>query len=301
MSESELRALIRILRERGRPENPTVDGMRERYELLGERFPAPTDAVCEPIEVEGRPAELIRTPGADPDRCVLYLHGGGYVLGSLGTHRNLACGISRAAGAQVLLLDYRLAPENPFPAAVEDAVAAYRWLLARGFDPARLAIAGDSAGGGLTISTLVVLQDDGDPRPAAAVCISPWVDLEGSGASMTAKAEEDPIIWRGVIDWFAGLYLAGTDPRQPLAAPLHAELHGLPPLLIQVGTAECLLDDAVRLAEKARAAGVAVELEATENMVHVWHLFAPILSEGRAAIDRAGAFIRERTAGKGVA
>ncbi len=296
MTGSELRALVQLLRERGRPENPTVEEMRARYELLGQRFPAPDAAVREGVEIEGRAAELVAAPGADPARCALYLHGGGYVLGSLNTHRNLAYNLSRAAGAEVLLLDYRLAPENPFPAAVEDAVAAYRWLLARGLDPRRLAIAGDSAGGGLTVAAMVVLNDDRDPLPACGVCVSPWVDLRATGASMSAKAADDPIIWPGVIHWFAGLYLAGADPTLPLATPLHAELTGLPPLLIQVGTAECLLDDAVRLAERARRHGVEVELETVENMVHVWHMFAPILSEGREAIDRAGAFIAARTA-----
>lgn len=297
MTESELRALVQLLRERGRPETPTVEEMRARYALLGQRFPAPQGAVRETVRAPDRPAELVAAPGADPARQILYLHGGGYVIGSPDTHRNLAYALSQAAGAAVLLLDYRLAPEHPFPAAVEDAVAAFRWLLARGADPGRLAIAGDSAGGGLTVAALVALRQEGAPLPACGVCISPWVDLEGTGASMRAKAAEDPVIWPEVIDWFAGLYLAGADPRLPLAAPLHADLRGLPPLLIQVGTAECLLDDAVRLAERARAAGVPVELDAAENMIHVWHMFAPILSEGREAIARAGAFVRRHVGG----
>ena len=169
MTHSELQALVQLLRERGPPESPTVEEMRARYELLGERFPAPEGAVRDVLTIEGRPAEMIAAPGADPERCILYLHGGGYVIGSLNTHRNLAWNLSEAAGCQVLLLDYRLAPENPFPAAVEDAVAAYRWLVGHGLAPERLAIAGDSAGGGLVVSTLVVLNDDGDPLPACGV------------------------------------------------------------------------------------------------------------------------------------
>ena len=298
MTASELQSLVQLLRERGRPEKPDVEEMRARYELLGERFAAPDGAVVETATIEGCPAEMIGAPGADASRCVLYLHGGGYVLGSLNTHRNLAWNLSQAAGAQVLLLDYRLAPENTFPASVEDAVAAYRWLLARGLEPKRLAMAGDSAGGGLTVATMVVLNDDRDPLPACGVCISPWVDLEGIGPSMTSKAVEDPVIWSGAIDWFAGLYLADADRRSPLAAPLYSDLAGLPPLLIQVGTAECLLDDATRLAEHARAAGVEVEIETVDQMIHVWHMFAPILSEAREAIARAGAFIKARTGGQ---
>lgn len=297
MTASELATLVQIMRERGRPEQPTVPDMRARYELVGEKFPAPAEARVEKVIAGGRPAEIVAAPEAATDRWILYLHGGGYVIGSCDTHRNLAFALSRTADAQVLLLDYRLAPEHPFPAAVEDAVAAYRWLLARGARPERTAIAGDSAGGGLVVSALIVLQDDGDPKPAAGVCISPWTDMEGSGASMQGKAEVDPVIWPPVIQWFADLYLAGADPKMPLASPLHADLGGLPPLLIQVGTSECLLDDAVRLADRARAAGVEVTLEPSEGMIHVWHMFAPILSEGREAVDRAGAFVRTHTGG----
>ncbi|MFN4089117.1 MAG: alpha/beta hydrolase [Alphaproteobacteria bacterium] len=297
MTATELSALIQIMRERGRPDQPTVPDMRARYELLGEKFPAPADARVETVSAGGCPAEIVSAPGVAGDRWIVYLHGGGYVIGSCATHRNLAYALSRAGDAQVLLLDYRLAPEHPFPAAVEDAVGAYRWLLQRGARPERTAIAGDSAGGGLTVSALVVLQDDGDPLPAAGVCISPWTDMAGTGVTMRTKAEVDPVIWPGVIRWFADLYLAGADDDSPLASPLHADLAGLPPLLIQVGTAECLLDDAVRLAEKARAAGGEAVLEPADDMIHVWHMFAPILSEGRDAIERAGSFVKARTGG----
>ncbi|MET4701489.1 monoterpene epsilon-lactone hydrolase [Constrictibacter sp. MBR-5] len=298
MTATELATLIQAMRDRGRPEQPTVPEMRARYELLGEKFPAPGDARVEKVSAGGCPAEIVAAPeAAASDRWIVYLHGGGYVIGSCDTHRNLAYALSRAADAQVLLLDYRLGPEHPFPAAVEDAVGAYRWLIARGAKAERTVIAGDSAGGGLTVSALVVLQDDGDAMPAGGVCISPWTDMEGTGATMQSKAEVDPVIWPPVIAWFADQYLAGADPKMPLASPLYADLKGLPPLLVQVGTAECLLDDAVRLADRARAAGVEVVLEPWDDMVHVWHMFAPILSEGRDAIERAGAFVRERTGG----
>jgi acetyl esterase/lipase len=218
----------------------------------------------------------------------------GYVIGSINTHRDLASRLSLAAAARVLLIDYRLAPEHPFPAAVDDATAAYRWLLSSGADPSHMVIAGDSAGGGLTVATLVALRDAGTPLPAAGVCLSPWVDLECSGESMTTKAAADPMVRRDGLMKMAEWYLAGQPPRTPLAAPLYADLSGLPPLLIQVGTAEVLLDDSTRLAERARKAGVTVTLEPWEDMIHVWQAFAALLPEGRQAIDRIGEFITQQ-------
>jgi epsilon-lactone hydrolase len=178
---------------------------------------------------------------------------------------------------------------------VEDALAAYRWLLAQGFSPKRLAIAGDSAGGGLTIAALVALRDAGEKLPAAGVCLSPWVDLEGIGESMTTKAELDPMVKKDSLVQLATLYLGGKDPRTPLAAPLYADLSGLPPLLILAGTWETLLDDASRIAERARKAGVDVTYEPAEGMIHVWQLFAPILDEGKQSIERIGQYVRGKT------
>jgi epsilon-lactone hydrolase len=242
------------------------------------------------------PAEWVTAPGCDPMRAVLYLHGGGYVIGSINTHRRLAYDISAASGARVLVIDYRLAPEHPFPAAVEDAETAWRWLLQQGFATSRLAIGGDSAGGGLTLATLVNLRDRKLGLPACAVAISPWVDLEGVGTSITARAAQDPMVQKDGLLWMAGLYLNGKDAKTPLAAPLHAELKGLPPILVQVGTAETLLDDATRIAEKLHAAGVDVRLAIWPNMLHVFPLFAPILSEGRDGCLEIGGFIRSKTA-----
>ncbi|MFI5001727.1 MAG: alpha/beta hydrolase, partial [Reyranellales bacterium] len=196
----------------------------------------------------------------------------------------------------VLVIDYRLAPEHPFPAPVEDAAKAWRWLLQQGLDASRLAIAGDSAGGGLTIATLVNLRDQKLGLPACAVAISPWVDLEGQGNSMAARAAQDPMVQKDGLLWMAGMYLGGKNAKTPLAAPLHADLKGLPPILVQVGTAETLLDDSTRIAEKLHAAGVAVRLAIWPNMLHVFPLFAPILSEGRDGCTEIGAFIRSRTA-----
>ncbi len=294
MSSEQLAALKTLLRERGKPENPTVPEMRARIAEVGERFPAPAEAEVTPVTVAGRHAEWVAAPGCLADRAVLYLHGGGYVIGSCDSHRNLAYNIAAASKAKVLLLDYRLAPESPFPAAVDDAVAACCWLLDEGYAPGRLAIGGDSAGGGLTVAALVALRYRGQPLPAAGLCLSPWVDMEGIGASMTAKEDEDPMLDHEALLWFSGRYLAGADPRAPLAAPIYADLAGLPPLLIQVGTAEVLLDDSLRLAERARAAGVDVSLDVAHGMMHVWHLFEPVLDEAGEAIARAGAFLRGR-------
>jgi acetyl esterase/lipase len=255
-------------------------------------FPVDADVKSEPVNAGGVKSEWVTAPGADPGRAVLYLHGGGYVIGSINTHRTLAGRISRAAKARVLVIDYRLAPEHPFPAAVEDSVAAYRWMLSTGLKPSRIAVAGDSAGGGLTVATLVAIRDAKLPVPAAGVPLSPWIDMEGLGDSMKSKAAVDPMVQKDGLLQMAAAYLAGKDPRTPLAAPLYADLAGLPPLLIQVGTAETLLDDSTRLAERARKAGVKVTLEPWENMIHVWQIFAPILDEGQQAIEKIGEFIR---------
>ena len=259
--------------------------------FFGSLGPA-SGASADPVDAGGVPAEWVSTPGAEADRAVLYLHGGGYVVGSPASHRELAGRLSAASGARLLVIDYRLAPEHPFPAAVDDGTAAYRWLLGQGVDPSRTAVCGDSAGGGLAVAALVALRDAGDPMPAAGVCLSPWVDLEGLGESMTARAKFDLMVGREGLLESAAMYLAGADPRTPLAAPLYADLQGLPPLLIQVGASETLYDDSTRLAERARAAGVDVTLQTWEEMVHVWHLFAPLLPEGQQAIEAIGEFLK---------
>ena len=275
----------------------TIEGMRQSFEQMIGQFSYDGAATYRRVNAGGVSAEWVSAEGAADNRVLLYLHGGGYVIGSVRTHRILMAGLSQASGAQVLGLDYRLAPEYPFPAPVEDAVAAYRWLMAEGYDPARISIAGDSAGGGLTVATLVQLRYVGLPVPGAAVCISPWVDMEGIGDSMETRSEADPMVKREGLLFMAKTYLDGSDPRAPLAAPLYADLRGLPPTLIQVGDAEVLLDDSNRLAGTAREAGVEVRLDVWDDMIHVWHLFAPILSEGKQALEQAGDFIKKHTGG----
>jgi phosphinothricin tripeptide acetyl hydrolase len=274
----------------------TIEQRRAQYERAERAFPTPADVSVKPVQAPVAPAEWLQPPAAREGVVVLYLHGGGYVIGSPRSHRHLAAAIARSAGAASLLLDYRRAPEDPFPAAVDDAVAAYRWLLDRDVAPARIVIAGDSAGGGLTVATLLALRDQGVRLPAGGVCISPWVDLTGSGASYATKAASDPIVRREGIDQMARAYLGDLDPKTPLASPLFADLAGLPPLFVQVGSEEVLLDDAVALADRARAAGVDVTLEVWPEMIHVWHWFLPMLDEAQVAIDGIGAFARKRIA-----
>ncbi len=296
MSQQQLQSIIGMLKAQPIAQAPSLQQMRDGFEQMGNLFPVDADVKREAVSAGGVKSEWVSAPGADPARAILYLHGGGYVIGSINTHRALAARLSRASKARVLMIDYRLAPEHPHPAAVDDAVAAYRWMLSQGLKASRIALAGDSAGGGLTVAALVAIRDARLPTPAAGACLSPWVDLEGIGESMTTKAGVDPMVQKAGLLEMAKAYLGGKDPRTPLAAPLYADLSGLPPLLIQVGTAETLLDDASRLTERARKAGVSVTYEPWENMIHVWQLFAPMLDEGQQALERIGAFVRENAA-----
>lgn len=271
--------------------------MRAAMAAAFSAFPSAGEVKCEPVNANGVKAEWVTANNAAPDRVILYLHGGGYVMGSIDTHRELVARLSKAAQARGLALDYRLAPENPFPAAVDDSITAYRWLLAQGYKPERIVVAGDSAGGGLAVATLLALRDIGAPAPAAGVCISPWVDFEAEGESMTSRAAQDPLVSREAILNLARMYMGEKGSlREPLAAPINAYLNDLPPLFIQVGNAETLLDDSTRLADSAKGAGVDVTLQIWDEMPHVWHLAAPVLPEGQEAIDKIGEFVRQRTA-----
>lgn len=263
--------------------------------LLG-RYPVPEGTTVESITAGGVPAEWVSAGEVDADRVILLLHGGAYTRGSFVTHRGLAARLSAASGARALVIAYRLAPEHLFPAPVEDATAAYRWLLQSGIRPERVVLVGDSAGGGLAVATLLALRDAAEtsraPLPAGAVLLSPWTDLTGTAESVRRCAEVDPWLNAERLALVAGLYLGGADPRHPLASPLYGDLRGLPPLLIQVGTDEILLDDATGLAERAREAGVEVTLEVWEGMWHVFQGFAAEVPEGRQAIEKIGTFVQ---------
>ena len=272
----------------------TLAERRSQYDRAERVFPTPPDVKVEPVTAPERAAEWLTPPGARTDAVVLYLHGGGYAIGSPRSHRHLAAAIARAAGSRALLLDYRLAPEHPFPAALDDAVAAYQWLVRDGIAPSRIVIGGDSAGGGLTMATLLALRDRGLPLPAGAVGISPWVDLTNSAASYATKAAVDPIVTIEGIALLTQAYIGTGDPKQPLVSPLYADLRGLPPLLIHVGSDEVLLDDAAGLAARARAAGVDVTLREWPQMIHVWHWFISMLDEAEQAIAEIGAFVKAR-------
>lgn len=287
--------LMQTLRERGLPDGLSLDERRARMEDIGTRFPAPQRASINPVKIAERPAEWVFDPDTDDGRVMLYVHGGGYVQGSLASHRNLVFEIARSMKGKVLNLDYRLAPEHPFPAAVEDTVNAWAELLEMGIDPKKASFGGDSAGGGLVIAALVSARDKGLPMPSCACCISPWTDLVGTGRTMDTKASEDPMVNRAALEFFSDFYAEKEDKTHPLISPLFADLAGLPPLLIQVGTAETLLDDSRRLATRARYAGVDVSYAEWEGMPHIWHIFAPLLEKSRKAIIELGEFVEQKT------
>ena len=290
MSDAEIGALRAKLAAR-----PRSDDYRQRrldIDARGLSYGLAAAVGVEPVNAGGVRAEWTTTPNDERDAALLYLHGGGFVIGSLDSHRHLVAEAGRACGIAGLALDYRLAPEHPFPAAVDDALAGYRFLLGRGIAPHRIALAGDSAGGGLVVSAMLAIRAAGLPQPGCGWCISPWLDMEAVGGTMTSRAAADPTVQRaGILD-MAKMYLNGADPRSPLAAPIHADLAGLAPLLIQVGACETLLDDALRLAGVAGAADVRVDLQIWPEMIHVWHLFHPELKAGRKAIEAGSAFVR---------
>ena len=295
MSVKDRLTLAGLFTQEGTLENLGWPEQRARFEMLSQLMPPVEGFEAEPATIGGVKGEWVRAKGVRRnDAALLYLHGGGYLIGSPKSHRHMLGPLSADCGLPVFAADYRLAPENPFPAAVDDAVAAYKGLLDSGIAAEKLAIAGDSAGGGLTFAALVAARDKGLPMPACAVALSPWGDLSQGGEAFRARAKRDPIVKKEGLDEMAAAYLAGADPKTPLASPLFADLKGLPPLLIQVGTEEALHDDAVALKNRAEAAGVEVSFESWGGMIHVWHIFHPILSEGRDAIARAGAFVKRR-------
>ena len=270
----------------------TLAQKREGYESYGALFPSEPGVDPQPVSAGGVPAAWLVAPQANKDRVILYLHGGGFRLGSITTHLSITSRLTGAAAARVLALDYRLAPEHKYPAQLDDALAAYQWLLDQGFAAAHMAVVGDSAGGGLTVSFQLALRDRGLPLPACSVAMSPWVDLVGTGTWREADPSSDPTVDPKDLDDTIADYLGDADPHQDLVSPVFADLTGLPPMLIQVGTQEILRCDAEGLADKARACGVDVTLEVEEGAFHVWHHAAPKVPESLAAIARIGAFVQ---------
>ncbi len=296
MSQRQRDALDALLREAPLDFEGDLHALRAQFEEMMAATPLSDDVVRTDGVLGGVPVVTLDVPGTAPDAAVLYLHGGAYTIGSAAASVGLASMVARQAGARAASVDYRLAPEHPFPAAVEDAVAAYRGLLASGLSPERIAFVGESAGGGLTVATLVALKREELPQPSSAAVFSPWVDLTLSGASISEKAAVDPALKASGIRLRAGDYVAGGDPADGLASPLFADLTGLPPLLIQAGSHEILLDDATRLAAHAAAADVAVTLEVTPGVPHVFQGFAGTLDEADEALASAGRFIRTHLA-----
>lgn len=295
MSNRGIAAVREKLAKLPRSSEQTIEEVRTIYDKATRAFPLPSDIAREDVRLGGVPAERLTPHTARKDQALIYLHGGGYGTGSPRSHRHLAGDIARRAGVVALVPEYRLAPENPFPAAVDDALAVYRETLTQYAAP-RIAIAGDSAGGGLTIAMLLAARDAGLPMPAAAICISPWTDMTASSASYAERAAVDPLVTMdGLVRW-RQCYIGDGDRRAPLASPAHADLKGLPPLLIQVGGDEILLDDSRLLADKARAAGIDTVLEVWPQMIHVWHWYFPMLDEGEHANAAIAQFMRDRLA-----
>jgi epsilon-lactone hydrolase len=290
MPDPDIAAIRALLTGRPRPSGAAE--RRQRLDDFGRALGAPADARLEPVDLNGVPAEWSATPDADPARAVLYLHGGGYMAGSIVSHRYVAVETGRAARARTLALGYRRAPEHTYPAQLEDALAAWRFLLDQGIAPGSIVVGGDSAGGNLTLALLLALRARGERLPCCGWLVSPWTDLTASGATMRTKADVDPMISQPYLLELAQAFAGGKELADPLISPQRADLAGLPPLLIQVGSDETLLDDAVTLARHAGAAGVAVTLEIWPEMIHAFPMFFPRLAASRRATAAAGAFMR---------
>ena len=271
-------------------EDLSIEEQRAFMEASADMFPLEEDVLVTEADADGVPVDWLTIEGSETNRVLVYLHGGAFSMGSRNTHRALAARIARAADAKVLLPEYRLAPEHPFPAAIEDVVTCWRWLLTEGYESKQIVLAGDSAGGGLALGATLSLKDAGEPLPVCVVGLSPWTDLEGQGPTAEPGLSDDPMMTPEGVRMSGELY-APNDRRHPFAAPLYGELEGFPPLLIQVGTREVLLSDSTRFAEKAEAAGVEVALEVEDGLIHVWHMF-PNVPEAQSAVQRVGAFVK---------
>ena len=290
------RLAFRVLMKRSE-RDLTIPEIRKRFKKMERLVPSPRRGTrTAHIDAGGIAGDLVTTRASQPDRHLLYLHGGAYMFGSPRLYRHFTWRMADAARARVLIIDYRLAPEHPFPAALDDAVTAWRWLLDNGGSPSSMAIAGDSAGGGLALATMMKLPGEGLPLPAAAAVMSPWTDLALTGPSLHINAAADPMLVAADVLRFAVGYLGGADARNPYASPLYGDPRGLPPTLIQAGGDEILRDDGVRMAEKMRSAGCDVELQVWPQMPHTWQLLAPVLPEAREAIDEVARFFARHLA-----
>ncbi len=292
MPSPELIALIAAKRANPYTPEATVEEQRLETEARIAANPVPEGTTIEAVTANGVPAEWIDAPGAETDKVVYFIHGGGYYRGTVASSRSPAAELSKACGMRCLSIDYRLAPEAPFPAAVDDVLAGYRWLREQGFSSDRIAVAGISAGGGLTAALMLALKAAGEELPACGVPLSPWMDMTQSGQSYVSQADQDPSISKIYLDRWSDTYLNGADPKTPLASPLFGDLAGLPPLLIQVGSAETLLDDSVAFAREAGAAGVDVTLEIWSDLIHGWH-GSPQLPETQNAMQNIAGFIHD--------
>ena len=292
MAQSEIEAVRALLSSKPRPIG--WPERRQRLDDVGSVWPVADDVELAAVDVNGMAGEYSIVPGSDPSRILMFFHGGGYCSGSIGSHRRMVSEAGRAAEMRTLSIAYRLAPEHPFPAAYDDALTAWRFLRNQGISAARIAIGGDSAGAGLAVALINRLRDAHEELPACAWLVSPWTDLTMSGSTLASKDAVDPIIHKGYLNELADAYLpAGIDRKDPRVSPLYADFRSFPPILIQVGSAETLLDDATRFAAVAGAADVPTTLEVWPHMIHAWHLWNAHLEPGRRALVSAGAFIRE--------
>ena len=291
MAQSEIEAVRALLSSKPRPVGWLE--RRKRLEDVGSVWPVADDVKLEAVDVSGLQGEWSIVPGSEPSRVLMFFHGGGYCSGSIVSHRRMVTEAGRAGGMRTLAVAYRLAPEHPFPAAYDDVLTAWRFLRNEGIPPARIAVGGDSAGAGLAIALIGQLRDAHEERPGCAWLVSPWTNLTMSGSTFATKDGVDPIIHKEYLNELANAYLpTGIDGKDPRVSPLYADLTSFPPLLIQVGSAETLLDDATRFASAAGAADVPVTLEIWPHMIHAWHLWNAQLEPGRRALASAGAFIR---------
>jgi monoterpene epsilon-lactone hydrolase len=272
-----------------------IPDQRETMDRRGGNLPMAKGMVAAPVNAYGVPAEWIDVRDNRSDSAFLYLHGGGYFIGSCQSHRAFVSHVARACSSRMLLPEYRLAPENPFPAGLLDARAAYRFMLAQGYTPDRIVVGGESSGGGLTLALLQTLRDEGMPMPAGAVLLSPWTDLLGTGESLHTRARQDPWLRPAGIEIVADRYRGDTATDHPLVSPLYGDLNGLPPLLIHVGDDEILLDDSTRLADKAAAAGVEVTVKIWMGLWHAFHAFYPWVPEARQAHREIGLWVAAKT------